>query len=248
MLGQSVKKWKADDQRPISLTSRLVSFVADDLMPLSLVESTAFRSYSYESNPAFVMPSRKYMSSVLLPRRAEKVRTDLTERMRQADDISLTLDLWSSRDMRSFVDITGHFVSGFALQTVMVACKRFHGSHTANRIHQVFEETLASYAIQGKISAVVTDNASNMVRAFSLPGLENINELPDPDEVDGEMLQPTGDDLDDFTYDRLSCFIHTLQLTVNDGRLKDVGKLRSEIAKVAALVAHCGDHVMHPRF
>ena len=141
--------------------------------------------------------------------------------------------------MRSFVGITGHFFSGFALQTVMVACKRFHGSHTADGIHQVFEETLASYTIQGKISAVVTDNASNMVRAFSFPGLENINEpeLPDPDEVDGEMLQPTGDDLDDFTYERLSCFIHTLQLTVKDG-LKDVGKLRSVIAKVAALVAH----------
>ncbi len=85
MLGQSVKKWKATDPRQISLTSRLVSFVADDLMPLSLVESTAFRSYSYESNPAFVMPSRKYLNSVLLPQRAEKVRTDLTERMRQAD-------------------------------------------------------------------------------------------------------------------------------------------------------------------
>ena len=43
--------------------------------------------------------------------------------------------------------------------------------------------------------------------------------------------------LDHLTFERLSCFIHTLQLTVKDG-LKDAGQMKSVISKVAALVAH----------
>ena len=208
MLGPVDKKWKPTDARQVQLTSRLVSFVAHDLMPLSVVDSTAFREFVFEGTPAFVIPSRKHLSYTLLPQRAEQVRVDLKRRMHIADVVYLTVDLWSSRDMRSFIGITGHFVNDFVLQTVMVACKRFHGLHTGERIHQVFEETLTTYGLLGKVSAVVTDNAANMVKAFTLPGLETIAES-DRDEVDGEILQPDStDDLDDLVYERISCFIY----------------------------------------
>ena len=144
MLGPVDKKWKPTDPRQVQLTSRLVSFVAHDLMPLSVVDSTAFREFVFEGTPAFVIPSRKHLSYTLLPQRAEQVRVDLKRHMHIADVVYLTVDLWSSRDMRSFIGIKGHFVNDFVLHTVMVACKRFHGSHTRERIHQVFEETLTT--------------------------------------------------------------------------------------------------------
>ncbi len=78
--------------------------------------------------------------------------------------------------MRSYIGITSHFVVDFVLESQMVACKRFGGSHTAKNIHEMFEETIAPYDLTHKISAIVTDNAANMVKAFSLPGMEILDE------------------------------------------------------------------------
>ena len=71
------KKWKPTDPRQVHLTSRLISFIACDLMPLSLVDSTAFRDFVLDGTPGFVMPSRKHLSYTLLPQRAEQVQEDL---------------------------------------------------------------------------------------------------------------------------------------------------------------------------
>ena len=49
-----------------------------------------------------------------------------------APSVYLTVDMWSSRDMRSYIGITSHFVVDFVLESQMVTCKRLRGSHTAD--------------------------------------------------------------------------------------------------------------------
>ncbi|KAJ8304616.1 hypothetical protein KUTeg_018199 [Tegillarca granosa] len=73
----------------------------------------------------------------------------------------------------------------------MISCKRFRGRHTADRIRQEYEETLAMYDMSDKIRNVITGNAANMKKAlnFSLPGFPDIlveekNQNESDDETD----------------------------------------------------------------
>ena len=100
-------------------------------MLLSVVGSTAFRDMMTEAQPRFAMPSRKHLSTKLLPQRAANVQMELKLDV-SAEDVCLNVDLWSSRDMRSFMGITGHFVINFSLHSVMLACHRFYGSHATD--------------------------------------------------------------------------------------------------------------------
>ena len=215
-------------------------------MPLSVVESTAFRDMMTEAQPRFAMPSRKHLSTKLLPQRAANVQMELKLQMSSAEDICLTVDLWSSRDMRSFMGITGHFVVNFSLHSVMLACHRFQGSHTADKIFNAFEETISEFDINTRLSTIVTDNAANMVNAFSLPGMGSLVMIPNDDDANDASDDDDNDDLQEVTvtdeFDfllphRTPCFAHTLQLMVKDG-LKQAGKMKNVIAKVGNLVSH----------
>ena len=59
---------------------------------------------------------------------------------------------------------------------------------------------------------VVTDNSSNMLKAFSLPGMEQC----DSDDSDNECEQLKGEYFEHLSVERCSCFAHTLQLLIKD--------------------------------
>ena len=231
-------KWKHTDPRQIQLTNSVVGLIANDLLPLSLVDSEKFRSLLATAEPSFTMPSRKHLSTQLLPQRAATVRDKLITLLSRAQDVALTIDLWSSRDMRAFIGVTAHFILDFTMRGAMLACHRVRGSHTAENIHILYEETVACYKLGGKISKIVTDNGSNMVKAFTLPGLENLNE--EEDDYDNDETVELSDDREILEYlppQRVPCFAHTLQLVVKDG-LQHAGQMRTTIAKVAKLVSY----------
>ncbi len=215
-------------------------------MPLSLVESTAFRELMSKAQPSFQMPSRKHLSQKLIPERASSVQDRLKKALLEAKSVCLTIDLWSSRDMRSFIGITGHYIENFILHTIMLACNRFKGRHTADNIQATFEETVSEYGIGQKVLTVVTDNAANMVKAFSLPGYEELSDEDEENHGNGEDTsaqedidcpETTEEDMECIMIEHVPCFAHTLQLVVRDG-LKQAKPLHSVIAKASRLVAH----------
>lgn len=59
------------------------------------------------------------------------------------------------------------------MKSVMICCKIFKGRHTSENIRQEYEEVISSFEIGEKIPTVVSDNAANMIKAFSLPGVES---------------------------------------------------------------------------
>ncbi len=119
----------------------------------------------------------------------------------------------------------------------MLECQRFKGRHTAENIAQYYEEAVTSHGIQAKVVATVTDNASNIVKAVSLPGFKD--QEPPADEVDNnsEEEDDSEDDSDDHESGHNPCFAHTLQLVIKDG-LKEAGAIKKVLAKAATIVAH----------
>ena len=97
-----------------------------------------------------------------------------------------------------------------------------------------------------RLSTIVTDNAANMVKAFSLPGMESLVMIPNDDDANDASDEDDNDDLQEVTvtdeFDflpphRSLCFAHTLQLVVKDG-LEQAGQMKNVIAKVGNLVSH----------
>ena len=106
-------------------------FIAGDLIPLSIVESENFKNLIETADPQYQLPSRKHLSSKLLHDKSTEVQNDLKRQLQKAESVCLTIDLWSSRQMRGFLGITGHFILDWTMKSVMICFKRFKGKHTA---------------------------------------------------------------------------------------------------------------------
>ena len=84
------------------------------------------------------------------------------------------------------------------------------------------------------MSAVVTDNASNMKSAFRL-SLEE--QEPQHEDDEDDLWQDISDTASlNISAERISCFAHSLQLTIKDG-LKDRKSYSSAIAKTSKLTS-----------
>ena len=165
------------------------------------------------------------------------LQTKVKDALASVTSVSITLDIWTSRDMRSYLGITAHFIRTFKLESVMLACNRFSGKHTAEHILENYQEILANFDLSSsKISSVITDSASNMIRAFvTLPGLDSQS------ANDNDELLPIVDTdaklLDLLPHQHYPCFNHILQLIVKDG-LKQAASMTKVLAKVSRLVSH----------
>ena len=82
--------------------------------------------------------------------------------------ISLCTDVWTKKGMTSsYLGVTAHFFSSGDMQSATIAVKHMQGSITGFAIRSAIDEILSDWDIPiNKVKAVVTDNGSNMVRAF----------------------------------------------------------------------------------
>ncbi len=125
-------------------------------------------------------------------------------------------------------------------------CNRLTGKHTAENVHEKFCET-HTFKITAKVSHVV---ASNMIKAFRLPGFNCFSTF----KVDDETDESDSDDDDDgesdldicpqlveelnsqITTEHIGCFAHTLQLTIKDGFKESTG-IDTKISKCSRIVS-----------
>ena len=207
------------------------------MQPLSIVESRAFRSVLEKAEPRYTMPSRKHLSSKLLTARYSEVRSSVEHLLHLAPQIWLTVDIWSNRQMKSYLGVTGHFIIDFTLHSVMLSCRRFRGSHTGEEILGYFLDIKDSFNISGKVKNIITDNASNMKKAFRLLETQ-VDEDDNEDEEGDDTLQPVEltEELD-LLPTHHPCFSHTIQLVVKDG-LDNADQVKRVLGKITRLVSH----------
>ena len=240
----TVKKYTTTDSRQTRATDALTSLVAELMLPLSIVESPAFKKFTDSLDSRFAMPSRKHLSSTLLTKKHEAIMSKMNHVLDEVDSVSLTLDLWSNRQMRGFMGITCHFIMNWSMQSLMLACRRFIGRHTTDNIAQYYHETVTSNKISSTIVTIVTDNASNEIKAVSIPGFHDstsLNEVGEDEEDEDDDNEMEICNIDDTTFlwssEHDTCFAHTLQLVVKDG-LQEIGPVKTILSKVAIIVSH----------
>ncbi|CAF2562524.1 unnamed protein product [Rotaria sp. Silwood2] len=226
----------------------------------AIVENNSFRDFIKECNIKWNPVSTKHLKHDTIARFTEKVNKTIHETLDATDYLTLTVDGWSDRRCRSFLGITCHFIN-FKMQpeSYLIDFVRLKSPHTGENIHQTTEGILDRFNIKEKVYKIVTDNASSMIKAYKF-GLTADDEINDNDrgmnlmsnantmlnEYDEDIdinslqfidIQHNEDDVigyDDCPDVRLSCFAHTLQLSIRDG-LKNAPYVPKLLGKCQAL-------------
>jgi len=126
------------------------------------------------------------------------------------DKVALTTDMWTSEANDFYLGLSCHHLSQeFELKSLCLAVAPFPGQHTGVNIASGISNILSEYAIdQSTVSAVITDNASNMDLAVHL----------------GEWRSR-------------HCFGHTFQLAIDDG-LKMSAEVQTMICQGHCSIFH----------
>ena len=90
--------------------------------------------------------------------------------MNDTRKVALCVDIWSRKGLTaSYLGITAHFFtrSDHKRHTATIAVRRLPSPHTAERVEEIVDSVLTEWQIpRTKISAMLTDNGSNMIAAF----------------------------------------------------------------------------------
>lgn len=242
-------KYKPNDSRQQRITVALTDLIAGNLLPFSLVESQEFRCFMDVVDSRYVIPSRKTLSTTLISDRKQFIENKLRTTFNKLDTVSVTVDIWTNRIMHSFLGVTVHYIEDWNLRSGLLACKEFHGRHTGENIVTHYDELIEIFNLRNKISHVISDSASNMIKAFevTLPQFTVDSEVGDkhqPNDEDSDegsldaigLEEDTTDHLLSCIPERLACFAHTLQLVIKDG-IKDCRQIENAIGKVASIVS-----------
>ena len=130
------------------------------------------------------------------------------------------------------------------LCSFVLAADSFLEKHTACNIAKAYDHVIEKFKLTSKVTKVVSDNASSMVKAFqiSLPEFilhktvdevnENNNELLLTDSISEHDFVEGDADLNSLLASipkRVSCFAHTQQLCIKDWcRIQNFSSLTSE--------------------
>ena len=93
--------------------------------------------------------------------------------------------------MSSFLGITVHFIDAtWKLCSFVLAANLFLEKHTAYNISKAYDDVIKKFKLTSKVTKVVSDNASSMVKAFqiSLPKFILHKPVDEFDENDNELL------------------------------------------------------------
>ncbi|KAL3991392.1 C-C motif chemokine 4 [Sarotherodon galilaeus] len=166
------------------------------------------------------LPDRKKFSTYLDKCYAD-MEMELKETFESLEYISTTADIWTSHN-KSFLGMTAHWIdpSTFVRGHAALACKRVRGRRTYDVIGNEIEQVHSAYGLNSKVTATVTDNGSNFIKAFRMFQKSDSDEESEEDEevtlTDVEQTLSTESEGQFSLPPHLRCASHTLNLIFHD--------------------------------
>ena len=183
------KKYTKESEKYQKITRKLATFVGVGYVANSIVDSQEFRDLIAELDDRYTVPNRAAISKEM-DRVFVDLKASLLSVLRDSRRVSLTVDIWSRKSMTaSYLGVTAHFFtrSDHKRRNATIAVRRLPSPHTAERVEEIVEEVMGEWELsRDKVSAILTDNGSNMVAAFR----EWVDMEADPEDV-GEDTEET---------------------------------------------------------
>ncbi|XP_060785429.1 uncharacterized protein LOC132891654 [Neoarius graeffei] len=181
-LKQAILTTPAITQRKVN--SLVFDYIINEVQPFSAVENTTFRQLVEGLSGGRTPVCRKTLM-LQIEKSFEKMKENQTRILENPEYVCTTTDIWTANH-RSFIGITCHWIESDSLdrKSAALACARIRGRHTFEVIAAKISQVHAEFHIQGKVTATVTDNGSNFVKAFSKYGdSETEDDAEENDEV-----------------------------------------------------------------
>ncbi|XP_061725455.1 E3 SUMO-protein ligase ZBED1-like [Cydia pomonella] len=196
-----------------ALHQAVAKLIAVNQLPLSFTASEGFQQFM-----AVIEPGYKIIKEDALKRRlnllADKLTDKIREKLLKAKSIACTADLWSSRTQESYLTCTTNIIDDeWNCETMTLSTQEMEERHTAVNIAKEINEISDKWGISSSLSAVVTDNATNIVNAVSSSNVLEKNNL--------------------------TCAAHSIQLAVNKSFLmENVANVCSKASKIVGHFRH----------
>lgn len=194
------------------------------------------------AQPGYTHPCYNTVRDTLMPHALEEMEAKLQDLLQNGDGFILSADIWTSRRGHSFLGIVASFIDGtFRGHTVLLGCEHIQGQHTADRIYQKYGSVLKYWNVQRLVIRVVTDSASNMIKAFNLKRRPSImrDHLMGPSQVQVEVITTNVETMINQYFIvsnlHLRCPIHMLQLAIKDA-VNEHDNIKRLLMKVGHLV------------
>lgn len=121
--------------------------------------------------------------------------------------------------MHAYHGVTCHIHIEWEIVSYLLACRQILADHTGKNILADFEEIVHDFQITSKIFKAITDNASNMKKAFTpifLPGFVLADSDESVDEEDHNIEEESGISIEEHEDHNQDLQLDVLQL-VPDG-------------------------------
>ena len=216
---------------PEKMKNLVAEYIINDMLPLSTVESTGFKKLIAEmTSSSAELPNRKALATHL-----DKAYELMISKIKGTlEAVCRVADVWTGHN-KSYLGMTVHWIDESSLmhQKAAIACTRVIGRHTYDVLAAKIEQIHEQYGLFGKISAIITDNGSNFVKAFATFGIPDsgaaepsISSLPTSMEDDEENEEEvTFENLDDL-------------ITLVEGNEDDSTQLEYELPPHERCAAH----------
>lgn len=185
--------------------------IVKDNLPLNTTEKEGFKHLMKNISPLYKIPGRKCMTK-LIDDKYEALSLVVKNRFNKIENITLTSDIWTeTMNTKSFLGVTAHFYFHEQIHSIIIGVVELSENHTAEYIGDCLMSICEEWNIPlDKITSVVTDNGSNMVKAVS--------------NVFGKNKH-------------LPCFAHTLDLVASK-IVYNVIDVKNIVDKVKSIVTH----------
>ena len=218
---------------PAKMKNLVAEYILNDMLPLSTVESPGFKKLIAEMTSSSVeLPNRKALATYL-DKPYELMMGKIKGVLEAVCRVLTTADVWTGHN-KSYLGMTVHWIDENSLmrQKAAIAYTRVIGHHTYDVLAAKIEQVHEKYGLVGKISATITDNGSNFVKAFAPFGMldsgsaePSISSLSTSMEDDEENEEVTFENLDDL-------------ITLLEGNDDDLTQLEYELPPHERCAAH----------
>ncbi len=116
---------------------------------------------SYVLTGTITIPSCGHISRSVNPHRAAVVNEKLQQKLKEAANISMTLNIWRDRVCHSCLAGCSYICS-LQSENVLVAFMSSQGSDIEQHIAEAIESIIESNELKGKLTHIVIVNASSM--------------------------------------------------------------------------------------
>ena len=156
--------------RPVSATradkinALIGNLIAENMLPISVVDSPAFVNLVTFQEPSYKVPCRQTMTDLLRRQEKElkaKVKAELVQD--KSMKVAITTDIWTSLTNQAYMSVTASYIMPeWKLKTPVLSTFPMDECHTADYITQSLKQTADEWSIADQISVVVHDGAANV--------------------------------------------------------------------------------------